>query len=121
MVLLYCRKLRRGFQWQEEVENRSVNLAVQTGKVTLQTILKGLKKAYDHHQNKKLTKETDTAVKGEQTVKELIGQEIQTTQKCGEQLRVKTRFSGDWGRSHRQANRVRYIPTPCLRKTNLSK
>lgn len=59
---------------QEEVENRSVNLAVQTSKVTLQTILKGLKKAYDHHQNKKLTKETDTAVKGEQTVKELIGQ-----------------------------------------------
>ena len=30
---------------QEEVENRSVNLAVQTSKVTAQTLLKGLKKS----------------------------------------------------------------------------
>lgn len=59
---------------QEEVENRSVNLAVQTSKVTAQTLLKGLKKAWEHHKNKALVKDEDTAIKGEQTVKELIGQ-----------------------------------------------
>ena len=38
---------------QEEVENKSVRLAVQTGKVTLKTLLRGLRAWYRHHERKK--------------------------------------------------------------------
>ena len=60
---------------QEEVENKTVHLAVQTGKVTVKTLLRGLHAWYRHHQRKKdvgrMAKDTH---KGKQSVKELIGQ-----------------------------------------------
>ena len=61
---------------QEEVENKTVNLAVKTSKVTAQVLYKGLK-AFINHQKKKQTMKAaqkDEPVKGEQSVKELFGQ-----------------------------------------------
>ena len=59
---------------QEEVENRTVNLAVRTGKVTAKELYTALKAYIRNRQNKNQTKKTDTTIKGKQTVKELIGQ-----------------------------------------------
>ena len=60
---------------QEEVENKSVRLAIQTGKVTLRTLLRGLRAWYRHHERKKdVARMAGDTVKGKQSVKELIGQ-----------------------------------------------
>lgn len=61
---------------QEEVENKSVQLAVKTTKVTLRVLLKALQAYVRNHRNKKQLKEAskDETIKGKQTVKELIGQ-----------------------------------------------
>ena len=60
---------------QEEVENKTVHLAIQSGKVTVKTLLKGLHAWYRHHQRKKdVAKMSGENVKGKQSVKELIGQ-----------------------------------------------
>lgn len=61
---------------QEEVEHKTVNLAVRSSKVTAQVLYKGLK-AFINHQKQKTAKKAvtkDEPVKGEQSVKELIGQ-----------------------------------------------
>ena len=61
---------------QEEVEHKTVNLAVKSSKVTAQTLYKGLK-AFINHQKKKAAEraaEKDSPMQGEQSVKELIGQ-----------------------------------------------
>ena len=60
---------------QEEVENKSVHLAIQTGKVTVKTLLRGLHAWYMHHQRKKdVNRMAKDGHKGKQSVKELIGQ-----------------------------------------------
>lgn len=61
---------------QEEVEQKSVNLAVRSSKVTAQVLYKGLKAFIDHQKRKQAMKaaEKDEPFKGEQSVKELIGQ-----------------------------------------------
>ena len=60
---------------QEEVENKTVHLAIQTGQVTVKTLLRGLHAWYRHHQRKKdVAKMSGDSVKGKQSVKELIGQ-----------------------------------------------
>ena len=60
---------------QEEVENKTVHLAVQTGKVTVKTLLRGLHAWYRHHQRKRdVAKMSHENVKGKQSVKKLIGQ-----------------------------------------------
>lgn len=61
---------------QEEVEQKTVNLAIKSSKVTAQTLIKGLR-AFLNHQRMKIAQkavEIDELIKGEQTVKELIGQ-----------------------------------------------
>ena len=61
---------------QEEVENKTVNLAIRSSKVTAQVLYKGLK-AFVNHQKQKAAKKAatkDEPIKGEQSVKELIGQ-----------------------------------------------
>ena len=61
---------------QEEVEHKTVNLAVRSSKVTAQVLYKGLK-AFINHQKQKAAKKAvtkDEPVKGEQSGKELIGQ-----------------------------------------------
>ena len=63
---------------QEEVENKSVQLAVRSSKVTLKLLLRALRAYIRHHQNKKRLKQyaksKDATVKGKQSVKELVGQ-----------------------------------------------
>ena len=61
---------------QEEVEQKTVNLAVRSSKVTVQVLHKGLKAFIDHQKRKAAMKaaEKDEPIKGEQSVKELIGQ-----------------------------------------------
>ena len=61
---------------QEEVEHKTVNLAVRSSKVTAQVLYKGLKAFIDHQKRKAAMKaaEKDEPIKGEQSVKELVGQ-----------------------------------------------
>lgn len=60
---------------QEEVENRTVNLAITTTKLTGRVLAKGLSKYMQHRKNKKAQKSlSDDAIQGKQKVKDLIGQ-----------------------------------------------
>ena len=61
---------------QEEVEHKTVNLAVRSSKVTAQVLYKGLKAFIEHQKRKAAMKaaDKDEPIKGEQSVKELIGQ-----------------------------------------------
>ena len=62
---------------QEEVENKTVQLAVRSSKVTLKLLLRALRAYIRHHQNKKRLKQyaksKDATVKGKQSVKDLVG------------------------------------------------
>ncbi len=59
---------------QEEVENRTVNLAISTTKLTLRTIISGIRKYLQHREKVKEKKGRDPAVHGKQSVKKLLGQ-----------------------------------------------
>ena len=59
---------------QEEVENKTVRLAVTTTKLTARTLYRALKSFIDDQKSKVVQKEKDTTVKGKQSVKELVGQ-----------------------------------------------
>ncbi len=61
---------------QEEVENKSVHLAITTSKLSVRAIIKGLSMYVQHRKNKKVKKAAKKVAKpiGKQTVKELIGQ-----------------------------------------------
>ena len=58
--------------YQEDVENRACQLAVQTTRLTLREIVKALELYVRHVQNNKVSKQSGP--KGKQTVKQLIGQ-----------------------------------------------
>ena len=58
---------------QEDIENKSVHLAISTTKLTARTIVKGLALWYRHHKNKKAEKMAEKPT-GKQSVKKLIGQ-----------------------------------------------
>ena len=57
----------------EEVADKTVNLAVRTGKVTVRVLLHALKAYIRHRSNKKAKKQVkkNTPVQGKQSVKEL--------------------------------------------------
>ena len=59
---------------QEEVENRTVNLAISTTKLTGRTIIAGIRKYLQHREKVKMKKTRDPAVHGKQSVKQLLGQ-----------------------------------------------
>ena len=59
---------------QEEVENRTVNLAISTTKLTLRTNISGIRKYLQHREKVKAKKGRDPAVHGKQSVKKLLGQ-----------------------------------------------
>lgn len=68
---------------QEEVENRTVNLAISTTKLTARTIVNGFNAWRRHRSTVKLKKEkaaeaaaaeADKPIRGKQTIQELIGQ-----------------------------------------------
>lgn len=58
---------------QEEVENRTVNLAISTTKLTFRTIVNGYNAWKRHHQAKGAQKTSQLPI-GKQSIKELIGQ-----------------------------------------------
>ena len=58
---------------QEEVENRTVNLAISTTKLTGRTIIAGIRKYLQHREKVKMKKARDPAVHGKQSVKQLLG------------------------------------------------
>ena len=55
-------------------ENRTVNLAISTTKLTLRTIISGIRKYLQHREKVKAKKGRDPAVHGKQSVKKLLGQ-----------------------------------------------
>lgn len=59
---------------QEEVENRTINLAISTTKLTGRTIVAGIRKYMQHREKVKARKGKDTGVHGKQTVKQLLSQ-----------------------------------------------
>ena len=59
---------------QEEVENRTINLAISTTKLTGRTIVAGIRKYLQHREKVKAQKARDPAVHGKQTVKQLWAQ-----------------------------------------------
>lgn len=60
---------------QEEVEKKSCDLAIQVSKLSVKEIAKGVDKYLKYLQQRKINKrKPDRAVKGKQTVKQLIGQ-----------------------------------------------
>lgn len=61
---------------QEDIENRSVSLAVRTTKLTAQTLKNAISKYLLHRRNKHLNNGQEPGVlpRGKQTVKQLIGQ-----------------------------------------------
>ncbi len=58
---------------QEEVENRSVNLAISTSKLSARAIIAGIRMYLEHKRRKQLNLEDDTP-HGKQSVQNLIGQ-----------------------------------------------
>ena len=59
---------------QEEVENRTVNLAISTTRLTVRTIIAGIRKYLQHREKVKARKGREPAVHGKQSVKKLLGQ-----------------------------------------------
>ena len=60
---------------QEEVENRTINLAISTTRLTARSIIAGIRKYLQHREKVNARKGTrDTAVQGKQSVKQLLGQ-----------------------------------------------
>lgn len=86
---------------QEEVENRTVNLAVSTTKLSARTIITGLRWLSMHHNNKKLRKamEARNGVVGEQTVADLMktGDGIETIELANGSLKDFCKIAKDYG------------------------
>ena len=59
---------------QEEVENRAINLAISTTKLSARTIIAGIRKYMQHREKMKAQKVRDPAVHGKQSMKKLLGQ-----------------------------------------------
>ena len=60
---------------QEEVENRTINLAISTTRLTARSVIAGIRKYLQPREKVKARKGIrDTAVHGKQSVKQLLGQ-----------------------------------------------
>ena len=59
---------------QEEVENRTINLAISTTRLTARSVIAGIRKYLQHREKVKEQKARDPAVHGKQTVKQLLAQ-----------------------------------------------
>ena len=59
---------------QEEVENRTVNLAITTTRLTVRTIIAGIRNFLQYQEKKKAQKCRYPAFHGKQSVKKLLGQ-----------------------------------------------
>ena len=82
---------------QEEVENRTVNFAVRSTKVTAKGLYK-LVRAYIRHKKRKAAEKKLTPEQGEKSVKELIGQgQGVSSMPIGEDLREFKRCANRYG------------------------
>ena len=59
---------------QEEVENRTINLAISTTRLTGRTIVSGIREYLNHREKVRAMKGKDSHVHGKQTVKQLLSQ-----------------------------------------------
>ena len=59
---------------QEEVENRTVNLAISTTKLTARSLLNAFRAYMNHRRNVKAKKDVARDIVGEQTIGQLLGQ-----------------------------------------------
>ena len=59
---------------QEEVENRTINLAISTTRLTGRSIVAGIRKYLQHREKVKAQKVRDPAVHGKQSVTQLLAQ-----------------------------------------------
>ena len=59
---------------QEEVENRTINLAISTTRLTGRSIVAGIRKYLQHREKVKAQKVRDPVVHGKQSVKQLLAQ-----------------------------------------------
>ena len=60
---------------QEEVENRTINLAISTSKLTARSVIAGIRKYMQHREKVKAMKgKAKGQVHGKQSVKQLLGQ-----------------------------------------------
>ena len=85
----------------EEVSDKTVNLAVRTGKVTTRTLVQALKAYIRHRRNKSAQKkiEKNTPVQGKQSVKELIkqGQGVSSAEIGDEGIKDFKRIANKYG------------------------
>ena len=58
---------------QEEIENKTINLVISTGRLTSRAIVVGVRAYLEHHRKAKRTK-AEEIPHGKQSVKQLIGQ-----------------------------------------------
>ena len=85
---------------QEEVEKKSCDLAIQVSKLSVKEIAKGVDKYLKYLQQRKLNKsKPDRAVKGKQTVKQLIGQNqgVSTIEINDKNIKVFQRIAKKYG------------------------
>ena len=83
---------------QEEIENRTVNLAISTGRLTMRAIETGVRAYLEHHQRRKVTKASEIP-HGMQTVKQLIGQNqgVSTMEITDKNIRMFQRIAKKYG------------------------
>ena len=91
---------------QEEVENRTVQFAIRTAKLSLEMMLKGMKTWHNLYQRmkqqkqyKKLYQKKDDHIHGKQSVKELIGQGdgVKSVPVTDEGIREFKKIAGKYG------------------------
>ncbi|MCF0128854.1 MAG: PcfB family protein, partial [Pseudobutyrivibrio sp.] len=85
----------------EEVSDKTVNLAVRTGKVTVRGLIKALSLYVKHLKNRveKLEMEKNTPVEGQQSVKDLIkqGQGVSSAEIGDEGIRDFKKIANKYG------------------------
>ncbi len=74
---------------QEEVSNKTVHLAIVTGKLTLRALARGMKAFVDKYKQKQAEEPKDITVSGKQTVRQLTeqGQRISSVEVGDESVR----------------------------------
>lgn len=84
---------------QEEVENRSVNLAITTTRMTARAILSGIRTYLYYHNRNKASEIKDPYKHGKQSVKELIGQGqgVESIEVGDESLKTFNRIAKKYG------------------------
>ena len=99
---------------QEEVENRTINLAISTTKLTGRSIVAGIRKYLQHREKAKVHK--DTQPHGKQTVKQLLGQNQGATNteidksEIRDFVRLAKKYGVDYAvRKDKSANPPRYL------------